>query len=322
MSTVRCRDEGAVRRATPLVAVVTCLATVLLGACSESPAEGEDRHTTIFGSNVWRAPGESRREALARVDEAYGPIGIARIFSSGLPPTWGELRHDVGARPVVVSFRMPPEQVLSGAADDRLTAWFRAAPVGRSTFWAYFHEPEDDAERGDFSAEDFAAAWSHIERLAAAVDNPRLHATVILMCWTANERSGRDWRDYVPDSGAVDVLAWDCYAKGSDASSYADVTTLLEPAREASAEAGADWAIGELGARIGSEADGADRAAWLEAAGAYAAEHDARFVTYFDAPIGGEFRLTDEPSVLAWAELVRGSVRTPRSARHTEERTP
>jgi hypothetical protein len=206
----------------------------------------------------------------------------------------------------VVSFRLRPSKVLAGEFDDELTAWFREAPRDRDTYWVFYHEPEDETERGTFTADAFRDAWSHVARLAAAADNPRLHATLVLMCWTASDRSGRDWRDFVPDDGGVEVLAWDCYAKGHDASTYADTAALLEPAREASAAVGADWAIGELGARIMPGDDGHERAAWLTQVGEYARAHGARFVAYFDAPIGGSFRLTDQPSIDAWAALVDG----------------
>ncbi|MFC4783452.1 hypothetical protein ACT8ZV_03195 [Nocardioides sp. MAHUQ-72] len=268
------------------------------------PAAWSRLPPTVFGSNVWRAPGEDRATALARIDAAYGPVGLLRIFGSWPPPTWTDLTAETGARPLVISFRIPPDVVLSGSADARLTAWFRSAPTDRDIYWVYFHEPEDQSEKGWFTPEQFAAAWSHVAELAAAVDNPRLHATMVLMCWTADERSGRDWRSYVPTSG-VEVLAWDCYAKGHDAATYADPSSLLDPARSASALAGATWAIAEIGARVAPGADGSDRARWLEEVGRYAEDHHARFVTYFDAPVGGDFRLRDEPSVRAWAALVR-----------------
>jgi hypothetical protein len=302
-----------------LVLFAVLLTSALLAGCTDksggAPATGDPvtgdpsawstLPATVFGSNAWQAPGEDRVAALTRVDAAYGPVGVLRLFSSWLPPRWGHLTSEVGARPLVISFRAAPDVILSGRLDQRLTTWFRAAPRDRDVYWAYFHEPEDQVEQGWFTPEQFAAAWSHVQELAAAADNPRLHATIVLMCWTADERSGRDWRDYVPPSG-VEVLAWDCYAKGHDASTYADPAAMLDPAREASAEAGASWAIAELGARVAPGSDGSERARWLEEVAAYAVGHHARFVTYFDAPVGGgDFRLTDEPSIRAWADVVR-----------------
>lgn len=288
--------------ATPVVGLVLGIVGCLAAACAVVPVGESDRGTT-FGTNLWREPGETRQDALARVDDAYGPVGIVRVFSEWLPPVWPVLLRDVGSRSVVVSFRLPPSRVLSGDVDARLSRWFRSAPTDRDVYWAYFHEPEDDSEAGAFSPAEFVAAWEHVARLAAAADNRRLHATVVLMCWTADERSGRDWRRFVPGRG-LEVLAWDCYAKGDRAATYADPDALLERARQVSSAVGADWAVAELGARVrpGHEAE---RAEWLTRAGDYAIEHRARFVAYFDAPIGGAFRLRDRPSIRAWAELVR-----------------
>lgn len=301
------------------VILLSLLAAALADDCSARPAASPPDPTTLFGTTVWQAPGETRRDALARVDSAYGPIAVVRVFSPWLPPSWAELEESLGPRPLVVSFRLPPAVILSGRADAHLGEWFRAAPTDRDTYWVYFHEPEDDVERGAFTPQEFVAAWTHIERLSRAAGNPRLKATVVLMCWTVSDHSGRDWRHYLPDAAALDVLAWDCYAKGAEAASYADVNALLDPARRASEDAGAGWGIAELGARLSPVTDGGDRARWLEAVGAYACRHEARFVTYFDAPVGGEFRLADEPSVRAWARLVRSSAGRRRGSGTVEE---
>jgi hypothetical protein len=287
-----------------LLALVAALTLLLTGGCRLMPQLPHQHVNTLFGSNVWQAPGETESDAMARVDSTYGPIAIARVFSAWMPPSWPSLRHDIGDRPIIVSFRLRPAKVLAGQFDDELTAWFRQAPTDQDTYWVYYHEPEDEIERGLFTAEQFKAAWTHIAQLADSVHNRRLHNTLILMCWTAGAQSGRDWHDYVPDDGSVDVLAWDCYAKGDDASTYADTEALLEPARAASASIGAYWGIGELGARIIQGDDGHARAAWLKEVGDYAIEHDALFVAYFDAPIGGDFRLTDRPSIDAWKRLI------------------
>ena len=258
---------------------------------------------TLMGSTVHRENGETAAQALARIDAAYGPIRVARIFSPRLPVSWTYLDGLLGDRPAVVSFRPSPRSVLSGRWDRTLRAWFRAAPTDRDTWWAYFHEPEDDVERGYFRAGQFRQAWKHVDRIAGSVDNPRLHATVILMCWTPQEKSGRDWRDFVPADGRVDVLAFDCYAKGREGEAVrrpgADVR------RRPPGRAGDRRRVGGLRARClrDSADDGTRRADWISAAAAWAAGR-ARFVTYFDADVGGDFQLTDEPSRAAWERVV------------------
>ena len=264
---------------------------------------------TLMGSTVNRENGETAAEALARIDASYGPIRVARIFSPGLPASWTYLDGLLGDRPAVVSFRPSPRSVLSGRWDRTLRAWFRAAPTDRDTWWAYYHEPEDEVERGYFRAREFTQAWKHVDRIARSVANPRLHATVILMCWTPQEKSGRNWRDYVPTDGRVDVLAFDCYAKGRESEPYADPERMFAAGYRAAHAIGAEWAVSELGAVRDSADDGSLRADWISTATAWATGR-ARFVTYFDADVGGDFRLTDEPSRAAWEAVVAASPTT------------
>ena len=75
-------------------------------------------------------------------------------------------------------------------------------------------------ERGAFTAAEFVDAWVHIQGLAEQADNDRLRATVVLMCWTVNPESDRDWRDFAPPAELIDVFAWDCYAHGTSAETY------------------------------------------------------------------------------------------------------
>lgn len=299
-----------------LVAVLVVSASVACDAGSRKDGQGrqpveavpppDHPLSTLAGSTIHREPGETAQQALARINAAYGPIHVARIFSPGLPVSWKDLGELLGDRPAVVSFRASPRSILHGRHDQALRAWFRAAPTDRDTWWAYFHEPEDDVERGSFTAQAFKQAWEHVEEIAAEVGNPRLRATMILMCWTPQEGSDRDWRDYVPTDGRVDVLSFDCYAKGQGTDPYADPERLFAAGYRAAQSAGAEWAVSELGAVRDSTDGGTARAAWISEAAAWAVGR-ARFVTYFDADVGGEFQLTDEPSRAAWEAVVAAS---------------
>ena len=73
----------------------------------------------------------------------------------GCHPTGGTCSRRSVDRPLVVSFRLRPSKVLAGEFDEELTAWFRCRPRDRDTYWVYYHEPEDETERGTFTAEAF-----------------------------------------------------------------------------------------------------------------------------------------------------------------------
>lgn len=293
-------------RAPVAVATVVMLVLAVVG-CAKVPTDPTDLSGhPVFGSTVAQQPGETLGDAHTRVDAEYGPVPLLRIYSPSLPPSWATLKQDLGSVPIVISFKAPPGEVLSGALDDRLSTWFRQAPTHRDTYWIYFHEPENDVAQGSFTPEQFREAWQHIAELAVDQHNPNLHATMVLMCYTANPASGRDWRAYVPSAALLEVLAWDCYNHQARDGGYADPAAMLHRAVDASRSAGADWGVAELGSRLAPGDDGSERATWLTTVGDYARREGARFVTYFDSTVGGDFRLSDPASIAAWRALVTG----------------
>lgn len=256
---------------------------------------------TMFGASVYQA-GRSWDAAVAASDQRYGDLEVVRVFYPGLPSAWPGRAGSVD-RPVVVSFKAPPAQVLSGRYDDELLSWFRAAPRDRDVWWAYFHEPEDDVKRGEFSAQTWREAYRRIAGLAARVDNPALHNTVILMCWTANPNSGRSLSDFFPGRDVVDTIGWDCYNKSE--SSYLDPATMFARAITASKNFGVGFGIAELGSKLRGGDGGSNRAQWLRRVGQHLSDQGAEFVTYFDSLVeGGEFRLLDSASQQAWRDVV------------------
>lgn len=267
---------------------------------SPGPAE---RDTTEFGVSVY-AGSQTWAAAARRSDERYGGLEAVRVFHPGLPPDWDTVSNAVDGS-LVVSFKADPAEILSGAADVALKRWFAAAPRDRDVWWVYFHEPEDDVERGDFTAEQWQAAYRRVAAIADDTRNPRLHNTIVLMCWTLEHRSGRSFEDYFPGPDVVEAIGWDCYSKPSDARPYADPEDLYGRAIATSRDLGLDWGIAETASLLAPEdTTGALRADWLREIGQYLSEEGASFVLYFDSPIGGEFRLLDEPSQQAWREVI------------------
>ena len=260
----------------------------------------------LFGVTVSVRSGESLEGAVARVGDEVGRPPVVRVYSSDAPPTWDEVERRAGDAAAVVSFKFAPSDVLSGAHDDQLAEWFRAAPADREIYWAYYHEPEDNIESGDFTAGGFRAAWAHIDALADGVDNPRLHSALVLMCWSLDDASGRTWTDFIPDERTPDVLAWDCYNRAVDRGEYTAPEKLLDESVSASEQVGAQWAIAELGSEVAAGDDGEGRARWLDAVAEYARTNDAAFVTYFHALQDGEYALLDSASQNAWRRIMSG----------------
>ncbi|MGH3497056.1 MAG: hypothetical protein ACRDP1_06300 [Nocardioidaceae bacterium] len=265
---------------------------------------------SLLGASVQAGHGQTKADAVARESHKFGHLSIVRLYYQGPPGSWQQIHSQVGHRPVVVSFKLDPQQVVSGKFDSYMRHWFKSAPLHHRTFWSYYHEPENNIAGHQFTATQYRAAWAHLKRLANTAHNWHLRSTLILMCWSLNPHSGRNWHDYLA-TGSINVLGWDCYNKAAHHGGYGSPQQMLGQAVRASAGVGIPWGIGELGSKlVGHNAD-AGRAKWLKAVGSYVIANHARFVTYFDSTVGGDFRLMDRPSQLAWGSAIAKS-RTPR----------
>jgi hypothetical protein len=197
--------------------------------------------------------------------------------------------------------------VLTGSQDAALRTWFATAPSDHPTYWTYMHEPEDDIAHGDFTAVNYRAAYTRIAALAAETGNPMLRATLILMCYTVNPASHRNWMNYYA-AGSVQVMSWDCYNHKYRTGGYGTPQDLLSRAVATSKGTGLEWGIAEVGSvKTTKDTTGSSRAAWLTAVGNYLIGEGASFVAYFDT--NGkrtDYRLLDAPSIAAWRAFVSG----------------
>jgi len=289
-----------------LVAALTTLLGLLPGATSPGyPLAGTTANPsgTLFGAVVARRGTETFAQAQQRADSKLGRLDISRIFYPGAPEPWPG-KAGFSGRPVVVSFNYSPGAVLAGTYDRQLRAWFATAPTDRAIYWSYLHEPEDDIARGEFTAARYREAWAHISALAASAGNPRLHPTLILMCWSLNPASGRYWRNYYAGPTAVKFVAFDCFNWAVRDGRYADPAVMFERVVNFGRNTGIRWGIAELGSKkLGWDTNGSARATWLRKVGRFLAGK-ATFVTYFDTKLYAEYRLLDASSQAGWREVV------------------
>ena len=273
-----------------------------------APAPGPGHPSTggtLFGTSLWTGDGSNAAQALARESSAFGRPDVVRTYYQGMPAAWPGSAGTSGG-PVVVSFKAQPKDVVSGRLDGQFANWFNSAPKDRPIFWSYFHEPENDVESGSFTTADYRAAWVHLSGLADRANNPQLRSNLILMCWTLQSGSHRNWQDYFAGAGVIDTIGWDCYNKSFSKGSYGDPASMLGKAVATSKGAGVNWAVAELGSKMAAGDSGTGRAAWLTAIGSYARSNGAAYITYFDSTVGGDFRLLDSPSKNAWRQVIAG----------------
>ena len=264
---------------------------------------------TAFGANIWPKTGESYADAFARAEATYGPLEVVRVFFSGLPAPWPG-RAALGSGAINVSFKALPTDILAGKHDAALKGWFATAPRDRDVYWTFYHEPEDNIARGEFTAADFRAAFRRLDQLADAAGNPRLKATPVLMHWSLEPASGRNWRDYYPGSDVADVLGWDVYNLSAKSGGHDSPARMFDKLVATSASVGKPYAVSEFGSLLVTGDDGTRRAQWLRDSVTYLRANNAVFVAYFDAIVpsnGADFRLHDAPSQAAWRWAVSGS---------------
>jgi hypothetical protein len=290
--------------ATTLLTAVAADAVTVKPAVSAKPVKPVAAAPTRFGAAIWPVDGESYQSALARSDKNYGRMDVTRVFYPGLPAAWPGTAG-VSGRHVVVSFKAVPKDVLAGKHDAALKKWFKTAPTNRDVDWIYFHEPENDIEAGAFTATDYRNAFRRIAGFAEQAKNPRLKATVNLMCWTYNKNSKRSWKDYYPGGDVVDVMAFDCYNTSAKSGKYVDPAKIYGAAIANARALGKPFGIAETGSLVVKGDTGAKgRAAWLDRAATYLRAQKARYVTYFDCTVGGEYRLLDRGAQAVWKKHV------------------
>jgi hypothetical protein len=303
---------------TRFIALFTALAIGAVFAVANAPTSSAGVSGIPFGALVQVRGAETFAQAVARQDAAYGtptPMPISRVFYSGAPQAWPG-NAGMSGRPVVVSFRYRPLDVIAGKYDTALRNWFAGMP-SYPVYWSYSHEPEDNIERGEFTAADYRAAWQRISDIANASAPPtaQLHSVLILMCWSLRSAANRNWHDYyVP--GAQSMLAFDCYNHVGKTNQYGDPANVFKGITIFHTERpDIPWGVAEIGStKATTDVDGSQRAAWLHRIADWlVARHaedpavNAQFALYFDiqGPKGTEYRLLDAKSKEAWRDIVQ-----------------
>ena len=252
---------------------------------------------TLWGSSVSRFSGETLSQSLARVKNAFSPLEVVREFyAPGKNPTWEPLYAGI---PQHISFKWIPKDVLAGKHDIAFRSWCANAP-DITTWWTYWHEPEDEIRDGVFSASEYREAWKRLVGISRQ-SGKKLRATLCLMEWTLREQSGRNWRDYYPGWEYIDVLAWDAYY-----SPGRPIAEVYKGPREVSAEEGKPWAIAETAVAKGETTSNAQRLELLKALAASAKiDPKPEYVCYFDSTSGGDGTWpisNDQAAAQAWRE--------------------
>lgn len=251
----------------------------------------------LLGSSVANAA------QLAQNTSEFGHMPIVRIFYPELPGAnaWTSGLPALNKSAVIVSFNALPSAILSGADDATLSHFFDTAPTGHPIYYSYFHEPEDNIARGEFTVAAYKAAWAHVVALADEAHNPDLHSTLILMAFDLRQASHRDWKSYLPAGGIISTIGWDAYP---DLGRVAEPPSeFLAPAVAAAKSAGLPFGFAEFGMSTS-----VGRTAWLSEVGSYLMSSGALFGTLFDAAaVHPSMQVTEPASISTWRRFVQAS---------------
>ena len=282
------------------------LPAALTGQACAAPALAADTSTnTLLGVNA------SSLSQLSTDTAEFGHMSTLRVYYPGLPNPnlWTTGVQGKNHSSVVVSFRPLPSAVLSGADDSVLRQFFDSAPTGYPLYWSYYHEPEAAVKAGTFTIAQYKAAWQHIAAIAAQANNPYLKPTLILMSYDLDPSSGRNWKDYLPSGGIIQVLGWDAYPAGTVEDRNMQATppsSFMGPAIAASRSVGLPFGFAEFALGIEN-----GRPAWLSQVADYLRNSGALFGTLFDSTGWPWMYLTDSASISAWRSAVADSPADP-----------
>lgn len=281
-----------------------------VGEIVQPPPDPDPVTTPLIGSSVPQNTGETWAQALVRHDAETGPHDIFRVFYTSLPDaSWAGSKADQCNRPVVVSFKANPADVNAGKHDALLRGWFASMPTNEhKIWWSFYHEPEDNIARGEFTAAAFRSAFRRVAGLAAEANNPNLFSTLILMGWTVDPASGRNFTNYWPGGDVVDVIGWDPY---SALGKYETPAAVFDAAAAKSQEMGKPWGIAETGAmQISSDATGSGQANWINSVRTYMGTKNPVWVIYWNSTVTKDgvphdYRLKTSAAKTAWSNWAK-----------------
>lgn len=224
-----------------------------------------EEHTALIGSSVNGPLFKSL---------GYTEVDATRVYLRSLPngSSWqGGITNDGGASSDLrdAQAHTAPGGVLWLSYKERdvakADAYFDTIPEDVHdkfhivTTW--YHEPEDN-ETSSSQKEAYRKAWK--EDHGPMIRGHDMVPALVLMRYTLQSGSGRNWRDWYPGDGVVDITGWDCYRKNDAGANGPDaIASMAAPMEQIADDTGTFWGIGETGA-TDDRYNESDCASWAE----------------------------------------------------------
>lgn len=263
-----------------------------LEPCEDEPQQPTQPTGTIWGSEVSRLSGESRKEAYNRAEQTMGEFDIVRLYDAGKGPSRVyNNATELGRWPAVLSFKLDCNEIVAGQHDAEIAEFFAHEEV---TYWCLWHEC-DQADR-PFTPDEFIAAWRYVYNLSRQSTNKRLRAVLNLTGYKFTERIGRFW----PGDEYVDVLATDPYMHKPSHTAQ----SISQAGYDFAQAHGVAFAVAECGVETDALSE-SEMVALIESMSWW--EGRCEFVCYFNNPGFKGYRIDNIPAVAAaWRQLTGG----------------
>ena len=308
--------EGKRSRAVSIaVAAATMVSSILAtlpladAAVSGPPAVLIPTSGAYFGSWVAPRAGESRADAIVRVESQIGRrFAIDHQYykwDSNFPGAHEAWTVGQGRIPFL-NWKAQRQngqaitwsRIASGAEDAAIIARADAIEAfGVPVYLSLHHEPEDDLATWGTPAE-YAAAFRHVVDVfrAQGVDNVAFVWT--MMAWTFDPRSGKPIEDYYPGDAHVDLIGSDGYNfyPTKPGSTWNSFQTVFQPTQDFAVRHAKPWMAVEWGAQEDPAVPGRKGQWIIDALATAKTWPELKGLIYFDEIKDGRPWITDSSS--------------------------
>jgi hypothetical protein len=233
-----------------------------------------------------------------------GPVQIHRVYDMGWHYSTFQQTPAAGdpAAGMVTdySFNLPPAGVANHQYDAQLKTFISSTP--KNIILALWHEPEENIEKGQFTAAQFVAAqrvFANLVHSLNATNNAQRRVSITLMSVSVTGFQGRNPNNYWPGKDAngknyADLVGFDAYAWPhatntpgipagyTDGVKWLTAAGLLNPLIKWAHTIGSPWMISEFG-YLEDVHNPTHRAATITDVVNYARANSAVAVEYWDA---------------------------------------
>lgn len=233
-------------------------------------------------------------QEFAEYQQRFNGMAVVRTFEANAIGNWTS--GVVGTAMAQTSRQIAVVHSFKQYDLAAVRTWCENKPDNGLPAWLfYWHEPENDLST--LSAAEWRRRNSGVAGAVRDVGRSDVIFAQCLMRYTLAPASGRNFYDWYTEDAAE--VWFDAYNTGYSSGRYSGVPGILDPVVALAKQLGKPWGIGEYGTpKLGSDATGEGRAAWIEQYTDYGIARGARGLCYWsarDVNTGYNSRIDEDP---------------------------